>query len=491
MTQKFSKTISVTVDKSHLFTLGERMYVESIELLRELINNAYDADATEVYVTVGPETIKIEDNGAGMNEKGLAQFFIIGSKEKKVHSVSPRFGRKRIGQFGIGKFAVLSAADRFIVESKKANWIYRVIFDRQDWEKQNNWNLPIQREKASPLDQEGTKVILSKLKRKFETREVEKYLKESIPLRAKKFNVLLNGKRITPKFIAGKNIPIKIKTIYGLIDGEIIIALNANEVEKQGIECRVKQALVRRDLFDLEKKHRLGINRITGSVNADFLPVLSSRTDFVKDSQEYKLFYQLIKAELEKVLIEIKKQSESRYLKKVSRELKEVLSKIRQALVLNPELVPSGKSVASREKAKAKEKLISSVKISDSKKETEQKIEREKEKPKEKQDEKETKKEKPKPVILKKIRLKKLGISCGIVGLGENGPEVFSEGNMIYVNQDHPLYKKFYSKQDLLDLHLLRLITQEIVLMKKLRLNARDAYQWQSQLLKDAVCGRK
>lgn len=41
--------IKVTVDKSHLFTLGEKMYRESIEFVRELVNNAYDADATEVF----------------------------------------------------------------------------------------------------------------------------------------------------------------------------------------------------------------------------------------------------------------------------------------------------------------------------------------------------------------------------------------------------------------------------------------------------------
>ncbi len=63
------------------------MYVESIELIRELVNNAYDADATEVYVTVTPESIVIEDNGSGMNEKGLAQFFTVGSEEKRIHSV--------------------------------------------------------------------------------------------------------------------------------------------------------------------------------------------------------------------------------------------------------------------------------------------------------------------------------------------------------------------------------------------------------------------
>ena len=40
--------LPVTVDKSHLITIGERLYAESIELIRELVNNAYDADATLV-----------------------------------------------------------------------------------------------------------------------------------------------------------------------------------------------------------------------------------------------------------------------------------------------------------------------------------------------------------------------------------------------------------------------------------------------------------
>ena len=36
--------IQVTVDKSHLITIGERLYAESIEFVREIVNNAYDAD---------------------------------------------------------------------------------------------------------------------------------------------------------------------------------------------------------------------------------------------------------------------------------------------------------------------------------------------------------------------------------------------------------------------------------------------------------------
>jgi len=43
---KEKKELEVTVDKRHVVSIGERLYAESVELLRELINNAYDADAT-------------------------------------------------------------------------------------------------------------------------------------------------------------------------------------------------------------------------------------------------------------------------------------------------------------------------------------------------------------------------------------------------------------------------------------------------------------
>ena len=62
--------IKVTVDKSHLLTLGEKMYRESIEFVRELVSNCYDADATDVHVMIGNDSITVQDNGSDINEKG-------------------------------------------------------------------------------------------------------------------------------------------------------------------------------------------------------------------------------------------------------------------------------------------------------------------------------------------------------------------------------------------------------------------------------------
>ena len=126
--------IPVTVDESHIITIGERLYTESIEFLREIVNNAYDADAALVEITATEDSIEIRDNGSGMDRTGLKQYFNIGSQQKLYSAKSPVFHRDRIGQFGIGKFASLSACQRFEVLTKKSDFVGRVVFDKKDWE---------------------------------------------------------------------------------------------------------------------------------------------------------------------------------------------------------------------------------------------------------------------------------------------------------------------------------------------------------------------
>ena len=78
---KEKQQLEVTVDKRHIIAIGERLYTESVDLLRELVNNAFDADATEVHVDIGLEAITIRDDGSGMDGRGLKQYFNIGSGE--------------------------------------------------------------------------------------------------------------------------------------------------------------------------------------------------------------------------------------------------------------------------------------------------------------------------------------------------------------------------------------------------------------------------
>ncbi len=75
-------TLPITVDKSHLITIGEKLYAQSIELIRELVNNAYDADAAVVEVNISEDRIEVKDNGSGMDLEGLKQYFNIGSRKR-------------------------------------------------------------------------------------------------------------------------------------------------------------------------------------------------------------------------------------------------------------------------------------------------------------------------------------------------------------------------------------------------------------------------
>jgi len=180
--------LPVTVDKSHIVTIGEKLYTQSVELIRELVNNAYDADATKVFVEIHDERIEVRDDGLGMDLDGLRQYFNIGSPEKVAHNKSPKFSRDRIGQFGIGKFATLSACNRFEVITQRGDFAARVVFDKSDWAKETaQWDLPLEVIAPDAKRGDGTTVILQQLYRNFDLETVRRKIVESVPLRAKNF----------------------------------------------------------------------------------------------------------------------------------------------------------------------------------------------------------------------------------------------------------------------------------------------------------------
>src|SRR3989338_4152342 len=214
-------SILVTVDKSHLITIGEKLYSESVELIRELANNAYDADASEVKVTLLEDSITVMDNGTGMDLEGLKQYFLIGSSEKRLRKKSPKYDRDRIGEFGIGKFATLSACNQFSVWTKKGDFCATVTFDKSEWnQNRDKWRLPLRIEQADPGQPDGTTVTLRQLKKQFDLEQVKRRLRESVPLKALHFAVTLNGEKITPRYMAGRRVPFLEGTQFGIVHGE-------------------------------------------------------------------------------------------------------------------------------------------------------------------------------------------------------------------------------------------------------------------------------
>ena len=87
--------------------------------------------------------------------------------------------------------------------------------------------------------------------------------------------------------------------------------------------------------------------------------------------------------------------------------------------------------------------------------------------------------------VVKRLKFGDAGVTCCLDHLGEDGPECITEGTIIYINRDHPLYRREARKKDAHILNIARLITQEISLMKD-PANPREAYNRQSKLLRDA-----
>ncbi len=485
MVENTKEFITVTVDKSHIITIGERLYTESIEFVRELVNNAYDADATLVEIVVTDDTIEVKDNGAGMDRKGLQQYFNIGSQQKLYSPKSPIYGRDRIGQFGIGKFASLSACKRFEVITKNGDFVGRVIFDKEEWEKAKDiWRLPLE---ILPVDfrkTDGTTVILKGLTRRFEPRDIEAKIIEGTPLKAPHFKVRLNGHTITPRSLTGHRIPILEGTSFGPVTGEItILSETSSSTQEPGIEVKVKQVTIRRELFGMETWGK-AVARVKGEVNADFLPITSDRTGFIKDSQEYEAFQKVMEKIMGDVKTTLYRLTSKKEGRRVSRALKEALQRIYKALAANPDLSPFGaipigdttKGIGNAaEVPKKKEGII----------EREVQVEEKPRLPEKKRKKKPQVKRLTPNAIIKRIKFGQIGVSCVVDSFGEDAPEVFSEETTIYINRDHPLYKRESARVDTHVLNLARLITQEVSLMKNPK-NPRQAFERQSKLLRDA-----
>lgn len=102
--------------------LGPNLYTNIYYVLGEIIANAYDADAQNVYILYDTDknTIIVEDDGTGMTyDQFNSRFLPIGitSRDNADNTYTESGTRKRMGRKGIGKLAALSVAERVKVIS--------------------------------------------------------------------------------------------------------------------------------------------------------------------------------------------------------------------------------------------------------------------------------------------------------------------------------------------------------------------------------------
>jgi hypothetical protein len=101
------------------FLKNEREQYNAFDSIRELINNQYDAGATEVHIDVSEDEIRISGNGHPIDDPSvLTEVFTDVKRGRKVIKDVSGKRRRVIGEKGRGRFAFVKDADEMIVASR-------------------------------------------------------------------------------------------------------------------------------------------------------------------------------------------------------------------------------------------------------------------------------------------------------------------------------------------------------------------------------------
>ena len=211
------KKLTFNISLSVLNHLGRNLYRNVITVLGEAISNSWDADASNVWITIDKEhnCMSIVDDGVGMNFDDFQNKFLkIGYSKRKNGQYKTEKGRPFIGRKGIGKLALLSCAQRVHVASKtKGSVLVGGVIDNSSLDKAIKDDLNSQEyiletlshkvSLPSYIKEKGTYILFENVNEGI-TNTIE-YIKKSVALYFrfslldKKFNIFVNDEKIDEK----------------------------------------------------------------------------------------------------------------------------------------------------------------------------------------------------------------------------------------------------------------------------------------------------
>lgn len=184
---------------AHTFRLiGRDLITDRVTALFELVKNAYDANAENVFLefqNVGRGAINskiiIKDDGLGMSFDDIQnKWMVVGTANKRTNTYSPEpYNRRYVGEKGIGRFAVDKLGARVIIRTKQKGakeWLNVEL----NWE--NYEAITLQKtltlftdventyfyEEASDTDEHGTELIITKVRESWEENDIVRVKKE-------------------------------------------------------------------------------------------------------------------------------------------------------------------------------------------------------------------------------------------------------------------------------------------------------------------------
>ena len=332
------------VHPSFFREFATKTWVSPNEIAKELIENAFDEDATKVLLTVLTNGSVIIEDDAGMNNASMEKFLLLGSPHKKYDHISPKFKRLRTGRYGTGRLSFLTSFDKMKIRTKHNDFIKSIEIDANTLDKLYGGNVVLEEVSGSPLIRNGTEIFLNNPKVTIDSNKLIKEIRKLAILRHPMFEVFFKlseqfnewdfekAQLVRPPDIQGHRIPVNLEN--GKIIGEIVIAKRPLTEDERGIGIMIGSHIVTRSHFGFETK----LNRMSGYIRCDSLTSrFADKSALIEDS-EYSKFMDIMKSFIESTVLPSLSQYEdvliTREESRIYREIDKVLG---QALVESSE----------------------------------------------------------------------------------------------------------------------------------------------------------
>ena len=333
------------VHPSFFKEFATKTWVSPIEIIKELVENAFDEDATKVLVTVMSNgSIAIEDD-AGMDQNGTEKFLLLGSPHKRTESVSPRLKRIRTGRYGTGRLSFLTSFESMRIRTRRKSFTKALVINAGVLERLYTGNAKLDDIKEPPLKRDGTELVMTGAKTQLDIFKIMKEIRRLAVLRQPLFEVYIktaekfkewnfDGSQIikAPE-IQGHRIPVNLEN--GKLIGEIIIARRPLSDDERGIAVMVGNHIVMRSNFGFDTK----LNRVTGFVRCDSLTTRFADKSAIIEDSEYAKFNQLMKTfVIDRVIPGLTEYEDVLITREESRIYREIDKILGQAMIENLEL---------------------------------------------------------------------------------------------------------------------------------------------------------
>lgn len=150
------------IDVRILELLGPNLYTNIYYVLAELIANAYDADAHNVYIISDKDKIIVEDDGKGMSySKGeVAKYLKVAAISRNNEEDSKTaLNRLKMGRKGVGKLAALSVSEEVQVMTISDGEKSGFVLSRHPQSK-NLQGIPYDKICFKKIESNGTAIVM-------------------------------------------------------------------------------------------------------------------------------------------------------------------------------------------------------------------------------------------------------------------------------------------------------------------------------------------